>query len=201
MADERLIEAVAEIRRFKSAAPWPVLPDAPAGLIRLHAGVTDEEVGSIMFSACLSNRIEVSPDAAVTLRNFIADGGFILPGGLRLLSGGREVVPGCCCGLEDWHEWLDVPRGGKAVWTGHDPSSEIEFVGDKVRVWKVEKRAGGEFVEFGLEEMAAHLRQVTQDLVGFVYRLGKWAENVAPGMGQSVSSYFADSLKIPVGRA
>jgi hypothetical protein len=119
---------------------------------------------------------------------------------LRLRAEGREVVPGCCCGLEDWHEWLDVPHGKNAVWTGHDPSPEVEYIEDRVRVWQDQKNEGVGFVEFNPGEMEAFLARVGSDLAGFLYRLGKWAEYLAPNSGQRVVGYFAENMNIPTGR-
>jgi hypothetical protein len=200
MIGGRSIEAVVEVSHPDAGAPWPTLPGAETFYVRLHAGVTDEEVGSIMLTACLYNRVEVSRDAAETLSRFIAEDGFVLPGGPRLAAGGREVVPGCCCGLEDWHEWLEVPRGKNTVWTGHDPSPEVEYVGDRVRVWQDRKSEGVGFVEFDRGEMEALLARVGSDLEGFLHRLGGWAEHLAPSLGQRVAEYFAEHMNIAPGR-
>lgn len=197
----RSIEAVVEVSHPVSGAPWPVLPDTNTSHIRLHAGVTDEEIGSVMMTACLYNRIEISDDAAETLGKLMENDGFVMPGGLRLSAEGREVLPGCCCGLEDWREWLGVPDGKNAIWTGHDPSPEVEYVDGGVRVWQDAKKEGVEFVGFDLGELAALLARVESDLAGFLYRLGKWSEYSAPGLGQRVAVYFAENMNIPTRRA
>lgn len=197
----KMVRAVVEVSRPDAASPWPLISDPGVEYVRLHAGVGDEEIGSVMLTACLYNRTEISSDAAETLRHFLAGGGFVLPGGLLFAEGDEvKVVPGCCCGLEDWVEWRGVPHGNNAVWTGHDPGPEVEYVGGAVRVWPGEKEAGGEFVEFTMEELGEWVLQVEADLAGFVYRLGKWAEYFAPGLEQRVVRYFVENMHVPVGR-
>lgn len=182
--------------RPETSAPWPVLPDTGIPYLRLHAGMTDEEIGTLMFNGCLYNRVAVSEEGAATLSNFIEGDGFVLPGGLRFSEGGRRVVPGCCSGLEDWHEWLDVPNGGVGAWAGHDPSPELEHVDGRVRIWQDAKSEGVEFVEFEPDEMRALLARVETDLAGFLQRLGRWAERISPNQGPRVVGYFAKHMNI-----
>lgn len=57
------------------------------------------------------------------IRRMIDADCLIAPGGLRIrdTSRGIAVNPGCCFGLENWRDWLDVADGG-TPWLGHDPS-------------------------------------------------------------------------------
>lgn len=92
--------------------------------IRMHAGISDEEIGSVMMVACDSSGGEIIKEKSLeTLKAFVADEGFVLSGGLLFKENDEiKVAPGCCCGLENWQDWLDVPNGQVDIWTGHDPS-------------------------------------------------------------------------------
>jgi hypothetical protein len=194
---QKTIEAVVEVSSFESESPWAVLPVPSQALIRLFSGVTDEEIGSIILTACLYNQIEICPSAMETLNSFLEKEQFVLPGGLQFSEDGQaKVVPGCCCGLEDWHGWLSVPHGNNGVWAGHDPSPGVEFVDGNIRVWQDEKAEGVEFIDLDDEEMRGLLDKVESDLKGFVIRLGKWADYLAPDLNQKIAEHFAKNMNI-----
>ena len=196
-----LIEAVVENCLPEGEQPWPVSAEGESCLIRLHPGVSDEEVGSVMLTACVYNRTEVTASPSETLGNLVSSEGIVLPGGLRFSEGGAvKVVPGCCCGLEGWREWLGVPHGNGSVWGGHDPDVRVEYVGDKVRVWQEAEKGVAEYVELDKEALAALLKQVENDLGGFLARLGQWVRYIAPGLERAVVDHFAENMNIRAGR-
>lgn len=45
------------------------------------------------------------------------------------------------------------------------------------------------------------LGKVESDLAGFLRRLGKWVEHVAPDSGRRVVDYFAENMNVPMRRA
>ena len=191
----KTIEVVVEISSFGIEPPWAVASIANLSFLRLFSGITDEEIGSIILTACLYNHIEVFPSSTETLNAFLAEE-FVLPGGLQFSEDEQvKVVPGCCCGLEDWREWLNVPNGN-TIWAGHDPSPGVEFVNGSVRVWQDEKADGVEYIDFGVEEMRGLLEKVEPDLKGFVVRLGEWADLVAPSLKSKIVQHFAKNMNI-----
>lgn len=191
----KTIEAVVEISSFDGEPPWTVASVANFSFLRLFSGVTNEEIGSIILTACLYNQVEVHQSAIETLSAFLAEE-FVLPGGLQFSDDEQvKVVPGCCAGLEDWREWLDVPNG-KTIWAGHDPSPGVEFVDGNIRVWRDEKADGVDFIDFGVDEMCGLLEKVESDLKGFVFRLGKWADFVAPSLQKKIAEHFAKNMHI-----
>ena len=192
---QKIIEAVVEVRAFGENTPWPVAAVRDWSFLRLFAGVTDQEIGTLILTACSYNQIEVQSSPIETLEAFIADD-FVLPGGLRFSDAGQvKVVPGCCAGLEDWREWLDVPNG-KTVWAGHDPHPSVEFTDGIVRVWQDEKAEGIEFIDFGADEMRGLLERVESDLKGFVFRLGKWTDFIAPELNPRLVEHFTKNMDI-----
>jgi hypothetical protein len=162
----------------------------------LFSGTTVEEIGSLILTACSYNsHLEVQPSAIDTLNAFVAED-FILPGGLRFSEDEQvRIVPGCCCGLENWREWLDVPSGN-IVWAGHDPSPAVEFVDGGIRVWQDEKADGVDFIDFGVDEMRVSLEKVEADLKGFVVGLGRWADFMAPELKPKIIEHFAKNMNI-----
>ena len=68
-----MIEAVVENCRFDGEPPWPVTTDGDANFIRLHPGVSDDEIGSVMLTACVYNRTDVTRSPSETLNNLVSD--------------------------------------------------------------------------------------------------------------------------------
>jgi hypothetical protein len=73
----------------------------------------------------------------MTVDALLAEEFLTAAGGLQVRDStvGTVVTPGCCAGLEDWHDWAQVLTGD-SPWLGHDPGPEVEFVGDDLRVWQ-----------------------------------------------------------------
>src|ERR1044072_3776294 len=155
-----VIEAVVENCQADSERPWPVITETESKFIRLHQGISDEEIGAVMLTACAYNRTEVTPSPSEALNNLVASEDIVLPGGLRFSEDGAvKVIPGCCCGLEGWREWLGVPQGNAAVWGGHDPCVWVEYVNDKVRVWQDEEEERANYIEREKERMGGFLQE------------------------------------------
>ncbi len=194
---EKSIEAVVEIARFEGVAPWPTVSEYADTHMPLFPSLSSDEIGLLVITACLYNQTEILPNATETLQAFMDNDGFVLPGGLRFLDGGQvKIIPGCCSGLENWREWLDVPHGKNAVWAGHDPSPQVEYFDNHVRIWQDEKAEGVDSVEFELPEMEVLLTGVTLDLQGFLPRLEKWVAYISPGLEDDFVAYFAENMNI-----
>ncbi len=194
------IEAVVDsIDYFEDPAPWEISKN---GLfyIRLFSGTSDAEIGSIMMSA-FSPIIDeiVKETAAETLRAFVGnEDRFVLSGGLLFKENNEiKVAPGCCGGLEDWTDWLDVVNGKVDIWTGHDPESFIEINDGKVKIWHDKREKATEKpIEFTVEEMFKKLQHVEKDLKDFLFRLGQWTKFLAPELEKQVVNHFAKNMNI-----
>ncbi|MBM80865.1 MAG: hypothetical protein CMJ78_09750 [Planctomycetaceae bacterium] len=93
------------------------------------------------------------------------------------MEGAPPIIPGCCCGLESWREWLEVSSGGKAPWTGHDPSPLIEREEDIIRIWSDGGLGGADAchsIEFTLDQFIDALNCVQSDLKDFLEALEHW---------------------------
>lgn len=104
---QKIIEAIVEIQPFESEPPWAIASVADWSFLRLFSGVTDEEVGSVVLTACSYNRhFEVQCSAIETLNAFVAED-FIMLGGLQFSDNDqvkvvRVVVPGWKIGANGW---------------------------------------------------------------------------------------------------
>ena len=189
------IEAVIEINPFDGKPPWAIASSPNFSFLRLFFGITDKEIGDIMLTACTYNSIEICTSANETLTAFISED-FVLPGGLQFLENNQvKIYPGCCSGLEDWRDWLEVPSG-ETVWAGHDPSPGVEFINEGIRVWQDEKGDDVDFIDFKFDEMRELLEKVENDLKEFVVRLEKWCDLIAPSLKQKIVQHFVANMHI-----
>ncbi|MER5267811.1 hypothetical protein ABTZ99_37500 [Actinosynnema sp. NPDC002837] len=106
-----------------------------------------------------------------------------VPGGLRIVAGDVVADPGCCFGLDEWRTWLEV-LDGEAIWLGHSPDTVVQHRGEVVRIWPNEDLANPRFtgphVDIARDALLGHLREVREDLVGFLDALGTWARSTVP---------------------
>ncbi|GIF67967.1 hypothetical protein Ais01nite_60020 [Asanoa ishikariensis] len=183
------MQAVIAVPTLEAALPWPVAAAAPPSWLVVDGDRTEAEVG--LFLAAAADGLDVPPSAG---RDEIVDlvvsaETLLILGGVRLHDSetGAMVEPGCCNDLNDWREWLLVDAGRPPSWLGHDPSPEVEFIGDLVRVWQdsVAKRdqgpRAGLHVDLARAAVSAQLHAVQADLVGFLATLTTWAEDAGLG--------------------
>lgn len=188
-----MMQAVIEVPAFdtESLRPWPVTSVAAGAWLALAAGCTDEEVG--LFVGALAHHLDVeSPSGRdEVVAALLAEEILIVAGGLRLLDTvtGMAVVPGCCAGLEDWRDWGQVLTGG-SPWLGHDPGPAVEIgVDGGLRVWQDggpnchHGRWAGTSVALPPFVLPDLLRNVQQDLVGFLALVKAWTER--SGLGEN----------------
>ncbi|MEH2404715.1 hypothetical protein [Nostoc sp.] len=95
--------------------PWFVADHKPFSRIQLYGEMTDLEVGLIFAQLVKYNDLDSESDAYEVLYQVIESETLILPGGLQVRSTADELIyPGCCCGLEEWREWLDFLTKGRS---------------------------------------------------------------------------------------
>lgn len=181
---------------------WRLPPSLPAWPTRIElSGQTSErDVALVAYqlAACNArgNGVVLTPAELLAL-----DDRLVLPGGLLLRSGEREIVPSCCCGLENWPEWRHV-ADGHSPWMGHDPAPGVERVGNRWRVWPdFDTNLGvgsGEPIDVDLDTLAAELDRVTAALHAFTARLAEIVEARVPTYGVAVAERFRSAfVEIP----
>lgn len=181
---------------------WP-LPAATQGSptwIELSGQASEMDVALVAYQ-CAAYNARARGGVLTPTELLARDGRLVLPGGLLVRSGGREIAPSCCCGLENWLEWRDVPQG-LSPWMGHDPTPGIERFGTLWRLWPeydMNLRAGcGEPIDFDLDTLTAELDRVAAALHAFVARLADIVEARVPTHGAAVAERFRTAfVEIP----
>jgi hypothetical protein len=157
--------------------PWQISPVKPS--FRLSGNMTEQEIGLVLVQLVQYNQVDFSGEISTILTRLIAADGLILPGGIQvLLSDGRDITSGCCCGLETWREWLIFLTTGDTPWLGHDPSPWLERQGELVRIWSNESGMNTFFVDVPQGVFQESLRLVEQDLQAFLWCVDSWAQDL-----------------------
>ncbi|WP_246635843.1 hypothetical protein [Actinoplanes hulinensis] len=159
--------------------PWPVAAAEPWSWLPLDGDLTDEQTG--LFVAVIAG--------GQTLTDLLDEETIIVPGGLVVDD---SIHPGCCCGLEDWREWLDLLDGGHP-WLGHSPDPVVEHRGGTLRVWQ-DGKTRDRYADIPRTDLFGMLRQVHRDLNAFLAVLGRWV--AAHGADPALVTLIDQSLQI-----
>lgn len=182
------MEAVLETHPATDFTLWPVAERLTGEPSALSGGLSPLQVGTAMavlarYNTSRRERGAGRPGNGVELLRHLASAeSVIAPGGLRLrdTASGVTVAPGCCCGLEDWREWLDL-LDGSGPWLGHDPSPGVEFSDSLVRLWPdAERVAPGPPIELPSADLPALLASVRADLTAFLDLVEQWTTPWVP---------------------
>ncbi|MFD6566201.1 hypothetical protein [Micromonospora profundi] len=199
------MKAVIEVPAVAGASPppWPVATMAPGSWLVLDADCADDRVG--LFVAALAARIDVQPPGGRddVVNALLAEEVLIAAGGLQIRDSitGTVVTPGCCAGLEDWRDWVQVLIGD-SPWLGHDPGPEVEVIGDDLRVWqdggpnRHRGRWAGVRIDLPRSALPGLLGGAQRDLVGILDALAGWAARVGvqqkgPALVEAIDRNFA----------
>ncbi|MEV8313579.1 hypothetical protein AB0Q95_05345 [Streptomyces sp. NPDC059900] len=200
-----IMDAVLETYGTKDFALWPVA-DPPAGpLLALSGDLSPHELGTAMavltsYNKGSRERRAASPEDCVEqIRRLVATECIVAPGGLRLRDTATRVtvLPGCCNGLENWRDWLDLLDGGEP-WLGHDPTPGVEHVAGAatVRLWPDGDDREGLPVSLPLAQLAVLLSSVREQLVGFLACVEEWTAQYAPRLTTAVVAKLSEDLAI-----
>ena len=182
----RLYPSVERYLDRPGAAEWPTLPfDAPAH-VRLHADMSELAIGSVMATFARYNTAadahgSIADHELLTLA--LERERLLLPGGVVATddASGIEVAPGCCAGLEQWHEWTDFLVDGQSPWLGHDPSPFLESVGGNVDICCEQGEPTVSVrLTLSLADFTQELAAVESHLRAFSPQARKWADEMIP---------------------
>ncbi|MEV0971252.1 hypothetical protein [Microtetraspora glauca] len=166
---------------------------------------TPERVGAIVWALIgrnvTDNDLSITvADAAEAIEVYLtSDDEAFAPGGLRVTAGDVVIDPGCCVGLDEWRDWLDVQRG-QMIYLGHSPDVLLEQRGPVLRLWQDEDQLrpgelpglSEQHIDIPCDALPDLLQGVQQDLAGFLLALREWAQGIVPGL--------ADQLVLAVDR-
>lgn len=169
---------------------WPVAEIPPFGFLPLSGGLSPAEVGSAVMRIAGCN--DIDPDGDRPPRPTDPLGSFLhglltfedlfAAGGLRVTdhSTGVTFLPGCCDGLEDSHAWYQLVEGAGALWSGHNPVSLAERLGDTVRLTINVEQSASPVIELSVAELRNLLGGVERDLLDFRALAADWMTQHLP---------------------
>ena len=182
-----IAEAVIELADHAGFAGWPTTRGATFGHGRLHAGLTGEEIGSVVWSFLDANHVFDDPDA---------DGATVF-GGVRITdtTTGAVLMPGCCSDLSSRLDLVQcVADGAGDPWLGHGPWPAVRFSGNKVRFVVDAERTEGVAFTATLDELRTALDPIEGDLLGFLTTLEQWATVHVPDRADDVVARFRHGI-------
>jgi hypothetical protein len=184
---------------------WAVAGLPPYTFAPLSGRMSVLEVGSALAMLADYNARAGEDDrpagAEALVRGLLTTEKILAPGGLRLhdTATGVTVLPGCCCGLEDWREWLGV-ADGESLWLGHDPSPRFEHTPGTVRLWPDGRDAPeappGPPVRVPLGDLPAILHTVQEDLRAFLSLTHRWATDRFPLLSEELVAALDEGLAV-----
>jgi hypothetical protein len=174
-------------------------------MLHVSANMSAQEVGAAMAALHPHGLDEADggPREITSVLRAIAEAKcLIVPGGLlaRDTETGVRIPPSCCCGLEDWREWVSVPSGGQP-WLGHSPAPWVEHFDGAVRIWPdggmgEDCPSTDRAITAPLDAVTAQLHTAHQDLRGFLDAASQWAHDLAPSMASEVTAKLDEAFLI-----
>ncbi|MEW1925757.1 hypothetical protein [Streptomyces sp. NPDC088360] len=195
------MDAVLETYQAKEFTLWPVADFPPDGLLSLSGPLTPRQVGTAMAVLTDYNKGQrkrgqrCAEDPAEQMRALVAAETVAAPGGLRVrdTATGVTASPGCCFGLENWRDWLDLTKG-EEPWLGHDPTPRTEHVGTSIRLWPDENRRTGPHIDIPRAELPELLESVRDNLVGFLGSVDRWTAALVPPLPPALTTALMAKL-------
>jgi hypothetical protein len=203
-----IFEPVIETVDARDFTAWPTVTRPGLGWLALSGELEPADVGTVMAVIAVYNHVSRTPSGeeddrpspAALVEGIIRADALIAQGGLRVrdTNTGLTVTPGCCCGLESWHEW-DQVVAGQSPWLGHDPEPWVEHLGPVVRVWPdggdtAVPPAGTHPIEIPAGDLPRLIADAHQQFQEFLDLVEPWAVSitgVAPGgLAPALATHF-----------
>ncbi|WP_031077938.1 hypothetical protein [Streptomyces sp. NRRL WC-3742] len=198
------MQPVLEVGSPADFALWPTDTGRSYGLLVLDGRTGPLDVATAVWQLADDNGGDPEEGGGPRPQDPLGDflhglsaGSYLLaPGGFRVTDTATGTVfdPGCCTGLEDRHEWLDVTDGPGEGWFGHDPDARAERVGPIVRLTPDASVEGGPVIELPVDELRRLVAGAEQDLRDFVRLAGSWARRQVPGHAEALTAALTRAL-------
>ncbi|MFF8955227.1 hypothetical protein [Streptomyces sp. NPDC014894] len=198
------MDAVVETYDAADFALWPTAAPAADRLLVLSDRMSPREVGTAM--AVLAgyghdDSDDPASDAGAGVRRLqsLLDVDLVIaPGGILVqdTATGAVIAPGCCFGLENWRDWLDLTHG-EEIWLGHGAAARVEHRGTVVRLRPdTDSPAAPPAIEFPVAELPDLLRTVHAKLNGFLSLAEQWTARHAPALAPALIAKLSEDLNI-----
>ncbi|MCI4146124.1 MULTISPECIES: hypothetical protein [unclassified Streptomyces] len=204
-----VLQPVLEVAASPGFALWPVAGIEPYGFLPLSGALTPAEVGTAVMSIAAHNDVVPAADDSSPrpedplgsfLHGLLTMDDLFVSGGLRVTdtASGVTLLPGCCNGLEERGDWLDVLDGSGWATFGHDPSPLAERHGDAVRLTVDADRDDSPVIECTAGDLRRLLTGAERDLTEFLDLATAWTARQLPGHITPVISALARALLLPL---
>ncbi|MEU1823122.1 hypothetical protein [Streptomyces abikoensis] len=202
-----VLQPVLEMCSPDGFALWPVAEFEPYGFLPLSGALGPADLGTAIMRIADCNNTETDDDRPPRpadplgsfLHGLLTTHDLFAPGGLRVTdtTTGTTLLPGCCNGLEEWRDWLEVLDGDGWASFGHDPSPLAERFGDTVRLTVDAEQDDSPVIELPLSELRRLLAAAERDMADFLQLAADWAAQHLPDHAASVTAALAHALNLP----
>ncbi|MEU9035062.1 hypothetical protein AB0D45_09130 [Streptomyces sp. NPDC048352] len=189
---------------------WAVAETERFSLLPLTGDLSPAEIGTALMRIAACNDVDPADDGDLPPRPTEPLSGFLhgllnldnpyAAGGLRVtdISTGIAFSPGCCDGLEDWHDWYRVLDGSDIIGYGHDPQPSLaERHGDTIRLTIDTDRTDSPVIELSVIELRRLLAGAQHDLTEFLAAATVWTSEHLPDHSVPVTAALARVLALP----
>ncbi|MFI1658855.1 hypothetical protein ACH4ZU_28700 [Streptomyces sp. NPDC020472] len=203
-----VLQPVLEVHASGGFTLWPVAESAPYGFLPLNGALDPAEVGTAVMRIADCNDIDPEHDGRPPrpadplgsfLHGLLAMEDLFASGGLRITdtTTGTTLLPGCCHGLDERRDWLEVVGGTGCASFGHDPSPLAERDGELVRLTVDADRDDSPVMEVPVTDLRRLLVGAERDLVDFLQLAAAWAARHLPAYAAPVASALGRALDLP----
>ncbi|MEU6232890.1 hypothetical protein [Kitasatospora sp. NPDC047058] len=210
------MQPVLEIVTPDEFTRWPVGAHEPYGLLPLGGSMSPADVGTAVLSLAAGNDVDDEdedgeddgPDEerparpadplGALLHGLFTKEYLTAPGGFRVTdtTTGATLVPGCCNGLEEWRDWLEVLDGDGYACFGHDPMPEARREGGAVRLTTDVSSKDRQVIELSVAELRRLVAGAERDLAAFLALARTWAAEHLPDHGDPLAAALARALDL-----
>lgn len=187
---------------------WPVAESAPYGFLSLSGALDAAEVGTAVMRIADCNDIDPADDdrpprpidpLGSFLQGLLTMDDLFASGGLRITdtTTGTTLLPGCCNGLEERRDWLEVLDGDGWASFGHDPSPLAQRLGEIVRLTVDAEQDNSPVIELPIIELRRLLADAERDLIDFFQLAAAWVTQHLPDHAIHVTAALARALDLP----
>ncbi|MDX2391097.1 MULTISPECIES: hypothetical protein [unclassified Streptomyces] len=189
---------------------WPVIRTERRSFLRLSGELSPAEIGTALMRIAACNDLDPADVADLPSRPADPLSGFLhgllnlddpyAAGGLRVTdtSTGVAFSPGCCDGLEDWHDWHQVADGSGRIGYGHDPQPSLaERLGDTIRLTVDTNRTDSPVIELSAPELRHLLAGAERDLNEFLAVATAWVSEYLPEHSAPLVAALTRVLDLP----
>ncbi|WP_067473539.1 hypothetical protein [Actinomadura hibisca] len=198
-------EVVVETLVLPDFTAWPIAERPDDLLLALSGQMSLDQVGTVMAELFSRSGIPVEPLSELHHlldRHLVEAECLTMSGGLRLhdTTTRAQIVPGCCCGLEDWRDWAQLLQGDDELWLGHDPHTRVRIEQNKVRLDQNARALNPAFpssvLEISLNELPDLLKAAHRQLQGFLDSVDRWAGALSPQAASRLVQIFDENFQI-----